>query len=107
MKTFTISAAVALLAALAHAAPAPTATPSATITFAAAAASYTKVFPLDGSVQPINNDLSVDHITCPAHVDCTFRGIDGSVTRCDSITVSTTVVVAPPQAQVSGTCSAI
>lgn len=103
MKAFTISATVALLAALAHAAPASTATPTATITFEAAPTPFTQVFPLDGSVQPITHNESVDHITCPAHVDCIFYGIDGSVTECRG---PATVTVGPPQTQVSGKCTA-
>ncbi|MCJ1423115.1 hypothetical protein MMC29_000996 [Sticta canariensis] len=107
MKTFTISAAVALLAAFAQAVPAPATTvvPNVQITFEGAdyAALYTLSFPLDGTTVQINNDLSISYIQSAGGAICTFYGSHGSVT---TVTGTAPVVVGPPQPQVSGSCRA-
>ncbi|KAJ5928451.1 hypothetical protein N7466_007407 [Penicillium verhagenii] len=75
------------------------------ITFIGAAnAQFTENFPIDGSTVSISNVLSISHISSPdANVQCTFNGIDHSVTNVDGAEL---VDVGPPQTQISGSCSA-
>ncbi|MCJ1468678.1 hypothetical protein MMC07_007307 [Pseudocyphellaria aurata] len=102
MKAFTISAAVALLAAIAHATPTPAQvnarSSDALIKFdgADADAFFYQSFPLDGQLHPITNPLSVTQIEGDSGAVCTFYGIDGSVTV---VKGHVTVPVGPPQTQ--------
>ncbi|KAJ6096495.1 hypothetical protein N7486_007241 [Penicillium sp. IBT 16267x] len=75
------------------------------ITFEGAAnAQFTQTFPVDGSTVPISNVLSISHISSgDATVQCTFNGIDRSVT---TVSGAQLVDVGPPQTQISGSCSA-
>ncbi|MCJ1344947.1 hypothetical protein MMC31_003152 [Peltigera leucophlebia] len=102
MKIFAL-AATGLFATVAYASPASVEARNSGVvcTFSAATVSFTQWFPTDGSVQKINNNLSVSSIRCGGGDTCTFHGIDGSVT----IVVGTTPKdVGPPQTQVSGSC---
>ncbi|MCJ1426837.1 hypothetical protein MMC29_004740 [Sticta canariensis] len=109
MKAFTISAAVALLAAFAQAAPAPVEIDArgsyVTLKFEGATPSayYTRTVPVNERTFTIDDPLSVSHIKSSGGATCTIYGKDGSVT-----TVSGTqeVDVGPPQTQVSGVCKA-
>ncbi|TAQ90944.1 hypothetical protein B7494_g686 [Chlorociboria aeruginascens] len=105
MKTFTISAFAALLAGLTTAAPTIESRQfEAQITFTGAGgASYTLSVPTDASVFPITDPLAVSFISSLGGATCGFTGIDGSSTV---VIGAQTVVVAPPQAQVSGSCLA-
>ncbi|CAG7938914.1 unnamed protein product [Penicillium salamii] len=73
------------------------------ITFIGAAdAQFTWSFPTDGSVVSISNPLSISHISSSVDgVQCTFDGIDDSVT---TVTGAQTVDVGPPQTQLTGSC---
>ncbi|MCJ1456513.1 hypothetical protein MMC28_006874 [Mycoblastus sanguinarius] len=110
MKTFTISAALALLAALGQAAPAPSQAKGrqfeVQLTFTGAGPNppiFTLAEPADGSIFEVDNALSVSTITSAGGAVCTIYGADGSAT---TIVGSQTVNVGPPQTQVSGACSA-
>ncbi|OGE52860.1 hypothetical protein PENARI_c009G11921 [Penicillium arizonense] len=76
------------------------------ITFIGAAnAQFTQSFPSDGTVASIGNPLSISHISSnTAGIQCTFNGIDHSVT---TVTGAELVDVGPPQTQVSASCHAI
>ncbi|KAE8370478.1 hypothetical protein BDV27DRAFT_119475 [Aspergillus caelatus] len=73
------------------------------ITFVGAAnAQFTWVFPTTGVATHISNPLSISHIESHAPgVECTFTGIDNSVTTVSGVQ---TVDVGPPQTQISGVC---
>ncbi|KAJ5770449.1 uncharacterized protein N7511_002500 [Penicillium nucicola] len=75
------------------------------ITFIGAAdAQFTQSFPSDGTVISIGNPLSISHISSnTAGIQCTFNGIDKSVT---TVTGHELVDVGPPQTQLSGSCQA-
>ncbi|KAJ5647027.1 hypothetical protein N7490_003399 [Penicillium lividum] len=75
------------------------------ITFIGAAnAEFSQSFPIDGSTVSIANVLSISHImSSDANIQCTFHGIDNSVT---DVIGAETVDVGPPQTQTSGSCSA-
>ncbi|KAJ6010806.1 hypothetical protein N7451_002218 [Penicillium sp. IBT 35674x] len=75
------------------------------ITFIGAAnAQFTQNFPVDGSSVSISDVLSISHISsADASVQCTFHGIDNSVT---TVSGAELVDVGPPQTQISGSCSA-
>ncbi|KAJ5539484.1 hypothetical protein N7513_007816 [Penicillium frequentans] len=81
------------------------------ITFIGAAnAQFTQNFPADGSTVSIcpftllPDVLSISHISsADASVQCTFHGIDNSVT---TVSGAELVDVGPPQTQISGSCSA-
>ncbi|KAL8653768.1 MAG: hypothetical protein Q9210_001904 [Variospora velana] len=129
MKTFTISAALALLTSLVSAAPATTPHEArqfqAQITFIGAAdGSFTQSVPTDGSLFTIRpssspasmflqtsvanlisaaNPLSVSKISSQGGATCGFSGIDGSLTV---LVGAQTVDVGPPQTQISGSCRA-
>jgi len=67
---------------------------------------YSQIFVTGGTVQSIDNPLSVSQIRIsddsgPGGIVCTFFGIDGSETV---VPGGETVDVGPPQAQVSATC---
>ncbi|KAL9120245.1 MAG: hypothetical protein Q9187_003202 [Circinaria calcarea] len=101
MKTFAISAALALLAGLVSAAPA---TPCVQVTFQGAppdVAFYTRCIPTDGSLTTLNDPLSISHIVVNGQANCYFFGVDGSFT---TVGPFQTVDVGPPQTQVSGYC---
>lgn len=108
MKSFTISAAVAILAALASAVPTPAnqaRTFMVTVKFYGAdpPAYFQQEFPGDGQVVKIDNPLSISKIESQGGGTCNFRGVDGSSTT----TVGRqTVDVGPPQRQISGVCRA-
>ncbi|KAJ5093659.1 hypothetical protein N7456_009520 [Penicillium angulare] len=74
------------------------------ITFIGAAdAQFSQSFPADGSVVSISNSLSISHVSsADGNVQCTFNGIDNSVTTTDG---AGTVDVGPPQTQISGSCN--
>ncbi|KAL9020575.1 MAG: hypothetical protein Q9185_002161 [Variospora sp. 1 TL-2023] len=108
MKTFTISAALALLTSLVSAAPATTQYEArqfqAQITFIGAADGvFTQSVPTDGSLFTITNPLSVSKISSQGGATCGFSGIDGSLTV---LVGAQTVDVGPPQTQISGSCRA-
>ncbi|KAJ5287332.1 hypothetical protein N7478_003018 [Penicillium angulare] len=73
------------------------------ITFIGAAdAQFSQSFPTDGSMVSISNVLSISHVSsADGNVQCTFNGIDSSVT---TINGAETVDVGPPQTQISGSC---
>ncbi|KAJ5540943.1 hypothetical protein N7494_006019 [Penicillium frequentans] len=75
------------------------------ITFIGAAnAQFTQNFPVDGSTVSVSDVLSISHISSSdAAVQCTFHGIDNSVT---TVSGAELVDVGPPQTQISGSCSA-
>ncbi|MCJ1243526.1 hypothetical protein MMC30_000723 [Trapelia coarctata] len=106
MKSFTISAALTLIAAaLVHAAPVEVEARqfAAQITFQGATpeAQFTQSFPGDGTVVQITNPLSISHISSLGGATCAFYGIDGSHTI---LVGAQTVDVGPPQTQISGVC---
>ncbi|KAJ5645266.1 hypothetical protein N7507_011277 [Penicillium longicatenatum] len=74
------------------------------ITFLGAAnAQFTQNFPVDGSIVSISNVLSISHVSsADANIQCTFHGIDNSVT---TVSGAQLVDVGPPQTQISGSCS--
>ncbi|KAI9729352.1 MAG: hypothetical protein M1834_006875 [Cirrosporium novae-zelandiae] len=108
MKTLTISAAVAFLAAIASAAPAPAPvqrrdTAYASVTFEGAPpddAYFTMSIPVYSSTS-ITNSLSISHISVGTGAGCYFSGIDGGSTVVHS---GQTIDVGPPQTQVSAYC---
>ncbi|PWY66027.1 hypothetical protein BO70DRAFT_301870 [Aspergillus heteromorphus CBS 117.55] len=75
------------------------------ITFVGAAnAQFSQEFPTNGAETTITNPLSISHIMSnTGGVQCTFNGIDHSVTNVNG---AETVDVGPPQTQVSGACHA-
>ena len=121
MKTFTVTAILAIAASLVQAAPA-----QQTRQFEADG-SFTLAVPTDGTVFPISklllhssspfsspivrsfklsqtaNDLSVSKIASLGGATCAFDGVDGSHTV---LVGAQTVDVGPPQVQVSGSCRA-
>lgn len=105
MKTFTITATLALLIATISAAPSSPKSNrqfEVSVTFYGAdGASYPGSFPADDSVQPITNPLSVSSISSPGGGFCSFFGADGTETE---VIGDETSIVAPPQPQVSGSC---
>ncbi|KAG7008682.1 hypothetical protein G7Y79_00004g012660 [Physcia stellaris] len=106
MKAFTISAAVAVLLAQAHASPmkAEARQFQAQLTFEGAppqAAAFTVSIPADGTSFIILNPLSISHISSLGGATCTFFGIDGSET---TVVGAQTVDVGPPQTQTFGAC---
>lgn len=129
MKTFTVTAILAIAASLVQAAPAQqTRQFEAQLTFVGAAdGSFTLAVPTDGTVFPISklllhssspfsspivrsfklsqtaNDLSVSKIASLGGATCAFDGVDGSHTV---LVGAQTVDVGPPQVQVSGSCRA-
>ncbi|KAG4425329.1 hypothetical protein IFR04_001479 [Cadophora malorum] len=105
MKTFTVTAILAIAASLVQAAPAQqTRQFEAQLTFIGAAdGSFTLAVPTDGTVFPITNDLSVSKIASLGGATCAFDGVDGSHTV---LVGAQTVDVGPPQVQVSGSCRA-
>ncbi|KAJ5938637.1 hypothetical protein N7466_001771 [Penicillium verhagenii] len=98
---FTLSVAVATAAA----SPVKR-TDTVEITFhGAAGAQFTQAFPTDSTVISITNPLSVSKISSDTHsVDCSFTGVNGSITTVDGDESSD---VGPPQTQVSGTCAKV
>ncbi|KAJ5915207.1 hypothetical protein N7454_011102 [Penicillium verhagenii] len=76
------------------------------ITFhGAAGAQFTQAFPADSTVISITNPLSVSKISSDTDsVDCSFTGVNGSITTVDGDESSD---VGPPQTQVSGTCAKV
>jgi hypothetical protein len=103
MKLSIISAIVATLLATSSAAPveAPRQFQVAITFNAAAGVTYFQYIPADGEDHDIDSDLSFSSITSAGGAECTFYGIDGSVTEVDG---AETVDIGPPQTQVSGTC---
>ncbi|KAJ5702154.1 hypothetical protein N7488_009702 [Penicillium malachiteum] len=99
---------LSLLAALAETSSASPVkrTSNVDITFIGAAnAQFSQSFPTDGSSVHISNPLSISHIANGnGNVQCTFNGIDHSVT---TVTGVQTVDVGPPQTQTSGSCHKI
>jgi len=65
---------------------------------------YSQYFPANGVVQPITNPLSVSQISLSDGINCTFFGVDGSVTH---VSTEEPVDVGPPQAQVAGVCEPV
>ena len=143
MQFSTITAAITLFAALAHASPTPLAARQfqAQLTFYGAAdAKFFLSVPTDGSVFTISkycakscarllpsiiscvvaarrsclgivvlmqtaaNPLSISYINSEGGASCSFTGIDGSHT---TVVGAQTVVVGPPQTQISGSCLAL
>ncbi|GKZ21792.1 hypothetical protein AbraIFM66951_008743 [Aspergillus brasiliensis] len=76
------------------------------ITFIGAAnAQFQQQFPTNGASTKITNPLSISHISSTTGgVQCTFDGIDHSVT---TVNGAQTVDVGPPQTQISGACHAV
>ncbi|MCJ1424812.1 hypothetical protein MMC29_002700 [Sticta canariensis] len=110
MKVFTLSAAVALFAAYAHAAPALTPVQVeardvfiAALTFhGAAGASYTVLVPTNNTIVYIDNPLSVSSIDSQSVAFCTIRGSEGGSTVVTGNPES--VDVSPPQPQIWAIC---
>ncbi|KAJ6125586.1 hypothetical protein N7471_012903 [Penicillium samsonianum] len=105
MKASTILGLFAGYAATASAIPVKQRDNQAEITFIGAAdAQFTQSIPTDGSVVSIKNPLSISHISSnTAGVQCTFNGIDHSVTIVNGAQL---VDVGPPQTQVTASCQA-
>ncbi|KAJ5788749.1 hypothetical protein N7457_003739 [Penicillium paradoxum] len=105
MKSSAILGLFVAYAATASAVPLKPRNDQVEITFIGAAdAQFTQSFPTDGSAVSIDNLLSISHISSnTAEVQCTFNGIDHSVTV---INGAEWVDVGPPQTQVTGSCQA-
>ncbi|KAL8790073.1 MAG: hypothetical protein Q9213_000775 [Squamulea squamosa] len=111
MKTFAITAALALLTSVVSAAPAPAPAPASGsapyqvgITFIGAAEGrFTQYFFTNGYGSGIYNNLSVSKISNSGGATCYFYGVDGSFTVVPS---GATVDVGPPQTQTYGYCYA-
>ncbi|CAG8893415.1 unnamed protein product [Penicillium egyptiacum] len=103
MKATTILGLFVAYAASASAIPVQQRNNQVDITFIGAAdAQFTQSIPTDGSVVSIENPLSISHISSnTAGVQCTFNGIDHSVTVVNGVQW---VDVGPPQTQVTGSC---
>ncbi|KGO66604.1 hypothetical protein PITC_079760 [Penicillium italicum] len=103
MKASTILGLFVAYAATASAVPMKKRSHEVEITFVGAAdAQFTQSIPTDGSVVSIENPLSISHISSnTAGVQCTFDGIDHSVTIVNGVQW---VDVGPPQTQVTGSC---
>ncbi|CAI7660799.1 unnamed protein product [Penicillium glandicola] len=103
MKASTILGLFVAYAATASAIPVKQRDDQVEITFIGAAdAQFTQSIPNDGSTVSIENPLSISHISSnTAGVQCTFNGIDNSVTIVDGAQL---VDVGPPQTQVSASC---
>ncbi|KAJ6190999.1 hypothetical protein N7519_001020 [Penicillium mononematosum] len=103
MKASTVLGLFVAYAATASAIPVKQRNHQVEITFIGAAdAQFTQNIPTDGSVVSIENPLSVSHISSnTAGVQCTFNGIDHSVTVVNGVQW---VDVGPPQTQVTGSC---
>ncbi|KAJ5618144.1 hypothetical protein N7537_003258 [Penicillium hordei] len=103
MRSSTIFGLFFAYAATASAVPVKQRNQEVEITFVGAAdAQFTQSIPTDGSVVSIENPLSISHISShTAGVQCTFNGIDHSVTVVNGVQW---VDVGPPQTQVTGSC---
>ncbi|CAI7668736.1 unnamed protein product [Penicillium viridicatum] len=103
MKSSTIFGLFVAYAATVSAIPVKQRNHEVEITFVGAAdAQFTQSIPTDGSVVSIENPLSISHISSnTAGVQCTFNGIDHSVTVVNGVQW---VDVGPPQTQVTGSC---
>ncbi|KAJ5374339.1 hypothetical protein N7517_006345 [Penicillium concentricum] len=103
MKSSTILGLFVAYAATASAIPLKQRDHQVDITFIGAAdAQFTQSIPSDGSVVSIENPLSISHISSKtAGVQCTFNGIDHSVTVVNG---AQWVDVGPPQTQVTASC---
>ncbi|KAJ5473155.1 hypothetical protein N7475_002721 [Penicillium sp. IBT 31633x] len=103
MKTSTIFGLFVACATTASAIPVKPRHGQVEITFVGAAnAQFTQSFPSDGSTVSIGNPLSISHISSStAGIQCTFNGIDHSVTMVHG---AQWVDVGPPQTQVTGSC---
>ncbi|KAJ5503686.1 hypothetical protein N7463_006560 [Penicillium fimorum] len=105
MKSSTILGLFVAYAATSYAIPLRQRDQQVDITFIGAAdAQFTQSIPSDGSVVSIENPLSISHISSnTAGVQCTFNGIDHSVTIVNGVQL---VDVGPPQTQVTASCQA-
>ncbi|MCJ1350876.1 MAG: hypothetical protein MMC33_000857 [Icmadophila ericetorum] len=112
MQFLTVSVAFALFAALGSAIPAKLGARNCwvSVTFEGATpeAQFTQSVPTDSEFT-VYNDLSISHIQVGTPysgctTECTFYGIDGSVTETYGAGFSD---VGPPQTQTSGYCTAI
>ncbi|KAJ5206588.1 hypothetical protein N7491_002797 [Penicillium cf. griseofulvum] len=103
MKSSAILGLFVVYAATASANPVKQRNHQVDITFIGAAdAQFTQSIATDGSIVSIENPLSISHISSnTAGVQCTFNGIDHSVTIVNGAQL---VDVGPPQTQVTASC---
>ncbi|CDM26308.1 hypothetical protein DTO013E5_7775 [Penicillium roqueforti] len=103
MKASTIFSLFVAYAATASAIPVKQRDHQVEITFIGAAnAQFTQSISTDGSTVSIENPLSISHISSnTAGVQCTFDGIDQSVTIVNGAEL---VDVGPPQTQITASC---